>query len=112
MKVNILQEITEEPVVHNEKILKKVLIRKGEIPNITQFARAVFPPGETAAGHIHQDMYEVFLTEKGNGLMEIDGQKIPMEPGTCITVEPGEMHEVKNTENGNLIVLILGILKN
>lgn len=112
MKTSLLEKIAEEPVSHNNKILKKVMIRKGEIPNIIQFARAVFPPGEVAAGHTHEDIYEIFLTEKGSGMMEVDGNKISLEPGTCITVEPGETHEVTNTGNEDLVVLILGVLNN
>lgn len=110
MKISLQEKISEEEIVHNPKILKKVMIRKGEIPNITQFAKAAFPPGEIAEKHMHEDMYEVFLTEQGSGIMEINGNKIPMEPGTCITVEPGESHEVTNTGRENLIVLILGII--
>lgn len=95
----------------NKNILKKVMIRNGDIPNITQFAKAVFPRGETAAGHIHKDMYEVFLIEKGYGTMDLNERKIPLRAGICITVEPGELHEITNTGEEDLVVLILGILK-
>lgn len=87
------------------------MVRNGEIPGITQFSKAYFPPGQTAEGHTHKDMYEVFLTEKGSGIMELNGNKIPLEPGICITVEPYEVHEVTNTGKDELIVLILGIIK-
>ncbi|SRR5258706_4000793 len=110
MKLESLNDKIQEPVSHNPEIRKQVLIRNGEIPNITQLARAIFKPGQIASIHAHLDMYEVFLTEQGKGLMKIDDKPYDMEPGVCITVEPGESHEVTNNGSEDLIITILGIL--
>lgn len=80
------------------------------IPNITQLSRAVFKPGQVADSHVHKDMFEVFLTEQGVGVMDINGKIIAMKPGVCITVEPGEPHEVTNNGSVDLVVTTLGIL--
>ncbi len=112
MKVTSLQSRASESVSHNPKILKRVLIRDGEIPNITQLSRAVFKPGQIASSHTHPDMYEVFVTEQGKGIININSKFFDMEPGVCITVEPGESHEVKNNSAEDLVITIVGILSN
>lgn len=90
--------------------MKQVLIRNGEISNITQLSKATFKPGQIAQSHTHQDMYEVFLVELGVGSISIDNEVFPLEPGTCVTVEPGETHELTNTGKEDLVITILGVL--
>jgi mannose-6-phosphate isomerase-like protein (cupin superfamily) len=110
MKIASLQNISPVSVSHNPEILKKVLIKNGEVPNITQFSRAIIKPGQVASSHIHVDIYEVFLTESGNGEMKIEDEVVAIGPGICITIEPGEAHEVLNNGDGDLVILTLGIL--
>jgi len=74
MKVEKLAKLPVEKVSHNEKITKKVFIRKGQIPRLMQYAQASFPPGEIADAHSHPDMYEVFTIHKGKGLMVVDNK--------------------------------------
>lgn len=110
MKTISLKNIPEEPVSHNPEILKRVLIRNGEIPNITQLSKATFKPGQVAPSHVHQDMYEVFLVEFGLGSISIDNEVFPLKSGTCVTVQPGESHELTNTGKDDLVITILGVL--
>lgn len=41
--------------------------------------------------------------------MQIDGQAYPLQPGTCIAVEPHEEHEVRNTGTTELILTYFGL---
>lgn len=109
MKIKYLDQLEEESVKHNDKIKKKVLIRKGDIPKVTQLAQVVFKPGQIASAHEHKDMYEVFFFRSGNGLMVIGSIEYEISPGTCVTVEPGESHEVRNNSDEELVVIILGV---
>lgn len=109
MKHNSLNTIEETTVSHNPVIKKQVMIAPGEIPAITNFSRAVFPPGEIANAHAHNDMTEVFLIESGQGIMTVDNQDYAMNPGDCITVHPHETHELKNTGNEPLSVIYFGV---
>lgn len=109
MKISKLATTPETEVSHNPKIKKKVLIGNGDIPNITYFSRAVLPEGEVAESHSHPDMTEVFLIESGLGEMSIDGVTRALTPGTCITVEPYENHELRNTGTSDLVVLYFGV---
>ena len=109
MKMTKLNELLLEKNVHNPKITKKVMIKKGQIPNLTNFSQGYFPPGEIAYEHSHKDMYEVFFVEKGNCTIKINGKPYKLEPGSCLTAEPGDAHEVRNNSNEELILTYFGI---
>lgn len=109
MKIASLANLPAESNSHNPKVLKKVLIRNGQVPNLTTFAQAVFPPGEVASEHTHQDMYEIFFVDTGIATFKINGTPHQLEEGSCITVEPGEAHEVSNQSNTDIIITYFGV---
>lgn len=109
MKHTALSQIPEEPVSHNPAIKKKVMLRLGDLPHLTNFSQARFAPGHVAAAHAHQDMCEVFFVESGTGVIQIDQQEYGLAPGVCIAVEPGETHEVRNTGNDELVLTYFGL---
>jgi mannose-6-phosphate isomerase-like protein (cupin superfamily) len=109
MKIVSLQQLAEEAVSHNPLIRKRVFLRRGEVPHLTGFSRAVFPPGEAAEAHTHPDMCEVFLVESGAGLLRGEGREVPLAAADCIAVAPGEEHELVNTGDGDLVLVYFGI---
>ncbi|HKJ04342.1 MAG TPA: cupin domain-containing protein [Geopsychrobacteraceae bacterium] len=109
MKINSIESTEELQVSHNPKIKKHVLVSGDEIENVTNFSRAVFPPGEIASAHSHRDMTEIFFIESGLGVLSVNEKSIPLESGMCVTIEPGEMHELKNTGSSDMVVLCFGI---
>lgn len=109
MKYTLLNDIEEVGVSHNPDLKKKVLIANGEVPHLTQFSRVTFKVGQIASSHKHEDMYEIFSVESGIGKVVIDGKTIELAPGVCVTVEPGEEHEITNTGSEDLLITILGI---
>jgi len=109
MKHTSLASLPEESVSHNPAIKKKVMLRLGDLPHLTNFSQARFAPGQVAAAHNHQDMCEVFFVEAGEGIIVIDGNPQPLQPGVCIAVEPGEEHEVSNTGTSDLVLTYFGL---
>ncbi|WP_346289864.1 cupin domain-containing protein [Sphaerothrix gracilis] len=109
MKQVSLAALPIETVSHNPAIKKQVLLRSGDLPHLTNFAQARFSPGQVAAAHAHADMGEVFFVEAGSGIIQIDGSEYGLRPGTCIVVEPGEVHEVINTGTCELVLTYFGI---
>lgn len=109
MKFVSLDHLPNETVSHNPAIQKKVILRKGDLPHLTNFSQAYFAPGQVAAAHAHQDMCEVFFVEAGEGQITIDGKPYPLQAGTCVAVEPGEVHEVRNTGTTDLILTYFGL---
>ena len=81
MRLTDLNSITETGVSHNGNIRKKTLASMGEIENLIYFSRAVFPPGEVADSHRHEDMTEVFFIASGFGQIIVDGEEIKLNPG-------------------------------
>jgi quercetin dioxygenase-like cupin family protein len=109
MKRVALNELAVESVSHNPAIQKKVMLRLGDLPHLTNFAQARFAPGQIAPAHAHADMCEVFLVESGTGNICIDGQNHRLNPGVCIAVEVGETHEVSNTGTEELVLTYFGL---
>lgn len=109
MKLTALNALPEESVSHNPAIKKKVMLRLGDLPHLTNFSQACFAPGQVATAHAHLDMCEVFFVEAGSGVIRIDGQDYPLVPGVCVAVEPGEMHEVCNTGAADLLLTYFGL---
>lgn len=104
-----LNDLPEESVSHNPEIKKKVMLRFGDLPHLTNFSQARFAPGQSAPAHAHQDMSEVFFVEAGAGTINVDGTEYALVPGNCVAVEPGEVHEVVNTGTGELILTYFGL---
>lgn len=109
MKIANLNQLPQQAVSHNREIKKQVMLFRGDIPHLTNFSQATFAPGQTAAAHAHQDMSEVFFVSSGEGLIRIDHQDYHLAPGICVSVEPGEIHEVLNTGEENLVLTYFGI---
>jgi len=110
MKHVSLANLPIKEVSHNPVIKKQMLIGFDELKPLTQFARAVFPSGECAPGHAHSNMAEVFYVEKGQGIMCINGVNYPFTAGECITVHPGEVHELSNPGQEEFVVIYFGVV--
>ncbi|NJO39879.1 MAG: cupin domain-containing protein [Cyanobacteria bacterium CRU_2_1] len=109
MKQTALNLLPEEPVSHNPAIKKKVMLRLGDLPHLTNFSQARFAPGQIAMAHAHHNMCEVFFIEAGTGIIYIDDRRYPLDPGVCIAVEPGEVHEVINNGSEELVLTYFGL---
>jgi quercetin dioxygenase-like cupin family protein len=109
MKIVSLAGVPEEGVSHNPEILKQVLLRRGDVPHLTNFSRSRLAPGQTASAHAHADMFEVFLVLSGSALMRVDEGEHRLEEGSCVVVEPGEAHEIKNAGASELVLLYFGV---
>lgn len=103
-----LNDLPEESVSHNPEITKKVMLRCGDLPHLTNFAQARFAPGQISPGHAHQDMCEVFFVQAGAGVMLVDNKEYPLLPGNCIAIEPGEVHEIINNGSDELVLTYFG----
>lgn len=109
MKITSLNTLPPDSVSHNPAIQKKVMLKAGELPHLTNFSQAKFAPGQVAAAHAHRDMCEVFFVSQGSGLIRVNGTDYPLETGTCIAIEPGEVHEVVNNSSQDLILTYFGL---
>jgi quercetin dioxygenase-like cupin family protein len=109
MKKISLADVPAEPVSHNPEITKRVLLRRGDLPHLTNFSRSRLLPGQTASAHAHAGMHEVFFVESGAGIMRVDAREVTLEAGVCVAVGPGESHEIMNTGAADLVLIYFGI---
>ena len=110
MLLRNLQDLTETGVSHNPLIRKRVMVSNGEIPTLTNFSTAVFPPGAVATGHAHTDMTETFFVVRGAGRARINGVICQLRQGDCLVVEPGEHHELSSDDDSELELIYFGLL--
>lgn len=106
---NSLNDLPTESVSHNPDIKKKVMLRFGALPHLTNFAQAYFAPGQISPAHAHQDMCEVFFVESGLGIIRINETEYPLQPGNFYAVEVGEVHEIVNTGAEILTLTYFGV---
>jgi len=52
--------------------------------------------------HVHEDKEEVLFFLSGKGRVRVDGEEIEVEPGYCVFLPMGSMHEVINNQEGIL----------
>ncbi|MBI1367531.1 MAG: cupin domain-containing protein [Planctomycetes bacterium] len=45
-----------------------------------------------AQTHYHKKMTEIYHVLEGDGVMELDGQQVPIRPGSTIQIRPGCRH--------------------
>lgn len=109
MKKTHVNNITTTKANHKGNILKKVLIEKGEIPNLMMFSSATFKPNQKVEPHKHDTMFEVFYIQSGKAEFIINNEKLIAIPGDCITIEPGEWHSQSNPFKENVTWVYFGI---
>lgn len=47
-----------------------------------------------ARTHYHRAMTEIYLILEGEGIMELDGERIPVRPMTSVLIKPGCRHRL------------------
>lgn len=112
MFLTSLENIPFEGVSHNPEIRKKIILKSGQIPALTNFSIAVFSPGQETKFHQHADMFEVFFVTKGTAKIIVNSDELVLEAGSCIVIEPKEMHAIRNIGNSELNLTYFGILAN
>jgi mannose-6-phosphate isomerase-like protein (cupin superfamily) len=109
MKLVSLAEVPVLGVSHDELITKQVMLKRGDVPHMTHFSLTLLSPGQTTSPHRHTDLYEGFFVASGSGMIKVENSEYPLESGLLIAIEPGELHEISNSSNGDLILIYFGI---
>ncbi len=97
------QQISEPNIKY---VTKRVLISPGDgAPNFTMRMFHLEPGGYTFH-HTHDYEHEIFIVE-GNGEVISEKGVTQVEKGHAILIEPGEIHQIKNTGDSLLTFLCL-----
>lgn len=109
MNIVLLADLPEEGVSHNPAIKKRVMLRRSQLPHLTNFSQSSIAPRQSVGAHAHTGMFEVFFVASGEGRIRIDDAEYGLRAGICVAVEPGEAHEITNTGATDLVLLYFGI---
>lgn len=84
-------------VSHDKHLLKKVYLKKNEVPGILQWATSVLTPGSSITRHKHEDAVELFQILKGRMHASINGEEHLLSEGDLLVVEAADTHAFQNT---------------
>ena len=73
-------------------------------------SRLILPPGASIGMHKHEAEDELFIIERGVGILDDGRNKIKVEPGDAMLTGNGESHSISNAGNEplELIAVIMG----
>ena len=69
-------------------------------------AHASVPPGNKLIGHV-DPMEEIYIIQRGRGRMQVDDEARDVKPGDAIHIPIGSFHELVNTGDEELTVLVV-----
>ena len=75
-------------------------------------AHAMVGPGKKLIGHV-DPMEEIYIIQSGRGLMQVGNEVFEVEPGDAIHIPIGLFHELANTGEKELTILVVaGLIPN
>lgn len=93
MKLYTLEKAEEKAVSHDPGLKKKLLVPEG-VGCVRHISQIVLKPGRAVSAHAHGDSTEVFYCVRGSMTFHINGKPVLLAPGSCLIVEPGEVHAI------------------
>jgi mannose-6-phosphate isomerase-like protein (cupin superfamily) len=67
-------------------------------------AELILPPGSSIGEHDHTDEDEIYIIQKGRGVMTDGAKEITVEAGDAILTGQGASHSIRNTGTEDLVV--------
>ena len=101
------QEIEKREAMRggNGTVMVRHFLKPEEIRTRTRLcAELVLPPGASIGVHEHGDEDEIYLIQKGRGLMTDGGKEFEVATGDAIITGQGASHSIKNAGSDDLVV--------
>lgn len=106
MKEYRLDSSPYKPVSHDPALKKRVLMSE-PVSCVRHISHIVLKPGDMATEHTHAGSYEIFYCVRGATVFGVNGADVTVKKGSCLVVEPGEAHSIKNClEETELLYLL------
>jgi mannose-6-phosphate isomerase-like protein (cupin superfamily) len=67
-------------------------------------AELILPPGASVGVHDHVEEDEIYIIQKGQGIMTDGDKEFPVVAGDAILTGQGASHSVKNTGTEDLVI--------
>ncbi len=65
----------------------------------------ILHPGKATAGHKHDDVDEVLIVMDGDGELQMDEKRFPIDTGDIILIKGGVFHRTFNMSDEDLVFL-------
>ncbi|MCU1374414.1 MAG: manC2 [Actinomycetia bacterium] len=65
--------------------------------------RLTVSPGKRLSYQTHAHRSEHWFVVRGTGVVTLDGEDVPVGPGTAVDVPVGAAHRIENTGEGDLV---------
>ncbi|MFQ5860040.1 MAG: cupin domain-containing protein [Dehalococcoidia bacterium] len=87
---------------------EKTLANKSENPGQLWVSQARLLPGGVFPKH-HHPYPQMFIFLEGEGVVELDGERVPVGPGTVVRMFRGESHMVLNESDRDLVLFQIAL---
>jgi len=98
----------ENPPAHSPGALSKMLVRPETAGSqLVDFRISNYQPMSYVEPHAHKVQEQIYHVLSGEGLMELDGERHVVRPGTFIFIPPGVRHAIHNTGQVDLVFFVI-----
>ncbi len=95
---NTAEVLWENPPAHSSGAISKMLVRPETAGSeLIDFRISTYQPMAYVEPHTHKVQEQIYHIIKGEGLMELDGERQVVRPGDFIYIPPGIEHAIYNT---------------
>jgi len=94
-----------EPPAHYSAF-SKLLINESHGSKYFDFRVSSYQPKGYCDSHTHETAENIYYVLKGKGIVELDGKRHLVSPGTVIFIPPGVEHAMINTGFEDLIFIV------
>ena len=95
-----------EPPAHSSAF-SKLLINESHGSKYFDFRVSSYQPKGYCDPHTHEIAENIYYVLKGKGVVELDGKRHLVGPGTVIFIPPGVEHAMVNTGFEDLIFIVV-----
>lgn len=103
----------QHPVIADRKVAGKLFVRDHIGLTGMQISLNLLPPGVAVPfGHKHKVNEELYIFTGGTGQIQIDGDIIDVQEGSCVRVAPGGDRTWRNNGTENLYYVVIQAKEN
>ena len=102
--------VTEQVIHDGQGAIKRRGFFEGKSRLPVRFEFWELDPGVSEGAHTHRGdgaLEEVYYFHEGRGLMEVDGEEVPVGPGDVLLVPSGVDHGFRNSGDTPLKLMII-----
>ena len=96
-------EVIKEKVNHKNNVVKEVILKNGEVPNLLQFARTKLSKGVVIEKHLHESMNEIFYVLSGELKVTAEQLTTNVSSGDTFVVYAKQNHSIEAISDSEII---------